>query len=203
MTPEGKRAVWLFTRAAALLVPMVAVPILTLTYLNWRPTASLDDPNPAMRVAAVRATGGHGDVDLLTRALQDEDADVRLVAAMHLAGRREESGPSAKALVTLLKDKHEGVRREASRALSAIGAPAAPALVEALSDPDPRVRDGALDGLGNNGRPKDPPRLRSPEERASVISALERIMRMDDDANIRQKARALFRYLRRQPRGEG
>jgi HEAT repeat protein len=202
MTPEGKRAIWLLCRAAALLVPVIAVPVLTLTYLNWRPTASLDDPNPAMRVAAVRATGSHGDVDLLMRALQDEDADVRLIAAMYLAGRREEAGPSVKALVALLKDKHEGIRREAITALSAIGAPAARALVEALSDPDPRVRDGALDGLGNIGRPKEE-RLRSPEERALVISTLQRIMRMDDDANIREKARALFRYLRRQPRGEG
>jgi HEAT repeat protein len=202
MTPEGKRAMGFFCRAAALLVPMVAVPILTLIYLNWRPSVSLDDPNPAMRVAAVRSTGSHGDVDLLMRALQDEDADVRLISAMYLAGRREEAGPSVKALVALLKDKHEGIRREAITALSAIGAPAAPALVEALSDPDPRVRDGALDGLGNIGRPKEE-RLRSPEERALVISTLERLMRTDDDANIRQKARALLRYLRRQPRGEG
>ena len=201
MTPEGKQAIWIFCCAAALLVPMVAVPVLTLTLLYGKPTPSLDDPNPAMRVAAVRATGSHGDVDLLMRALQDEDKDVRLVAAAYLAGRREEAGPSAKTLVSLLKDKHEGVRREASRALSAIGAPAASALVEALSDPDPRVRNAALDGLGDIGRPKEE-RLRSPEERALVISALQRIMRNDDDANIRQKARALFRYLRRQPRGE-
>ncbi len=202
MTAEGKRAMWLLCHAAALLVPMVAVPILTLTYFNGRPPASLDDPNPAMRVAAVRATGSHGDVDLLTRALQDEDADVRLIAAMYLAGRREEAGPSVKALVALLKDKHEGIRREAITALSAIGSPAAPSLVQALSDPDPRVRDGALDGLGNIGRPKDE-RMRPPEERALVISTLERIMRIDDDANIRQKARTLLRYLRRQPRGDG
>lgn len=202
MTPEGKRALWLFSRAAALFVPMAAVPVLTFTILNWRQKASLDDPNPAIRAAAVRATGWRGEVDLLTRALQDEDADVRLIAAMYLGRRREEAGPSAKALVALLKEKHEGIRREATTALSAIGGPAAPALVEALADPDPRVRDAALDGLGNSGRPKEE-RLRSPEERALVISALERIMRMDDDANIRQKARALVRYLRRQPRGEG
>ncbi len=201
MTPEVKHAVWLLCRAAALLVPMVAVPILTLTYLNGRPKTSLDDPNPAMRVAAVRATGWHGDVDLLTRALQDEDADVRLIAAMYLARRKEEAGPSAKALVVLLKDNHAGVRREAITALSAIGGPAAPALVEALSDPDPRVRSAALDGLGNSGRPKEE-RLRSPEERALVISTLQRIMRTDDDADVRQKARTLLRYLRQQPRGE-
>lgn len=202
MTPEGKRVLWFFSRAAALFVPMAAVPTLTLTFLNRGDKPSLDDPNPAARAAAVRATGWHGDVDLPTRALQDEDADVRLIAAMYLGGRREQAGPSAKALVALLKDKHEGVRREAIEALSAIGAPAAPALVEALSDPDPRVRNGALDGLGNSGRPKDPPRLRSPEERALVISALRRLWR-DDDPDVRQKARALLQYLRRQPRDEG
>jgi HEAT repeat protein len=120
---------------------------------------------------------------------------------MYLGMCREQAGPSAKALVALLKDKHECVRREAIEALSAIGAPAAPALVEALSDPDPRVRTGALDGLGNIGRPKEG-RLRSPEERALVISVLQRLRR-DDDAEVRQKARALLQYLRRQPRDEG
>src|SRR5579885_2898588 len=124
-----------------------------------------------------------------------------MVAAMYLASRREEAGPSAKALVALLKDKHEGVRREAVTALSAIGAPAAPALVEALADPDPGVRNAALDGLGNIGRPKEE-RLRSPEERALVISALQRLRR-DDDPHVRQKAIMLLRYLRQQPRDGG
>jgi HEAT repeat protein len=195
MTPEGKRVLWLFSRPAALFVPMVAVPTLTLTFLNGEHKPSLDDPNPAIRAAAVRATGWNGDVDLLTRALQDEDTDVRLLAAMYLGGRREQAGRSAKALVALLKDNHMGVRHEAIQALRAIGAPAAPALVEALSDPDARVREGALDGLGTR-------RLRSPEERASAISALQRLRR-DDDPNVRQKARELLQYLRRQPRGEG
>jgi HEAT repeat protein len=195
MTPEGKRALWLFYRAAALFVPMIAVPVLTFTYLNWGHKSSLDDPNPAVRAAALRATGWNGDVDLLTRALQDEDADVRLLAAMYLGHREAEAGPSAKGLVALLKDKHKGVRHEAIQALRAIGAPAAPALVEALSDPDARVREGALDSLGTR-------RLRSPEERASAISALQRLRR-DDDPNVRQKARALLQYLRDQPKDEG
>lgn len=201
MTPESKRALWFFSRAAVLLVPMAAVPTLTLLFLNRGHTVSLNDPNPAIRAAAVRASGWQGQVDLLMQALQDEDADVRLLAAMYLGRRREQAGPSSKALVALLKDKHEGVRREAITALSAIGAPAAPALVQALSDPDPRVREGALDGLGTVGRPKEI-RMRSPEERASVIAALERLRR-DTDPEIRQKAMILLRYIRRQPRDEG
>ena len=201
MTPGVKRALWFFSRVAALLVPMAAVPAVTFTLQNWGHTVSLNNPNPAIRLAAVRATGEHGQVDLLMQALQDDDADVRLVAATYLGQRREEAGPSSKALVALLKDKHEGVRREAITALSAIGAPAFPALVQALSDPDPRVREGALDGLGTIGRPNEV-RMRSPEERASVIAALEKLGR-DNDPDIRQKARMLIRYLRRQPRDEG
>jgi HEAT repeat protein len=195
MTPKRKRVLWLFSRTSALLVPMVAVPALTFIFLNWRQKPSLDDPNPAIRVAAVRATDWKGHVDLLTRALQDEDADVRLLAAMYLGRRAEEAGPSAKGLVALLRDKHKGVRHEAIQALRAIGVPAAPALVEALSDPNARVREGALDSLGTR-------RLRSPEERASAISALQRLRR-DGDPNVRQKARELLQYLRRQPRDEG
>lgn len=195
MTPESKRVLWFFSRAAALLVPMIAVPAVTLALLNWGHTASLNDPNPAIRAAAVRATGERGHVDLLMQALQDNDADVRLLAAMYLARREEEARWSANELVALLKDKHKGVRREAISALRAIGAPAAPALVKALSDPDARVREGALDSLGTR-------RLRSPEERASAISALQRLSR-DDDPYVRQKARELLQYLRRQPKDEG
>lgn len=201
MTPESKRVLWFFGRAAALIVPMAVVPTLTFTLQNWRHADTLDDPNPAVRAAAVRATGWHGHVELLTQALQDEDADVRLVAAMYLKSRREKAGPSAEALVALLKDKHEGVRREAVEALSAIGFPAVPALVKALADPDPRVRIAALDGLGNIGRPKEE-RMRPPEERAMVIPVLRRLRR-DNDPEVRQKAGELLRYLSQQPRGEG
>ena len=208
MTLEGKRALWFFGRTAALVLPMAAVPILTFSLPDGEYTslphggytATLDDPNPAVRAAAVRATGWHGHVDLLTRALHDEDADVRLVAIMYLRWRREEAGPSAKALIALLKDEHESVRREAIEALSAIGAPAVPALMEALADPDPRVRAGAIEGLGNVGRPKEG-RKRSPEERALLIPVLEKLQE-DEDPGVRQKAVGLLRHLRRQPRND-
>jgi hypothetical protein len=196
MTPEDKRALWIFGRSAALVVPIVAVPTLALTLSHWRHSATLDDPNPAVRAVAVRATGWHWHVDLLTQALQDEDADVRLVAAMYLTRRREEAEPSSKALIGLLKDEHKGVRREAVEALSAIGAPAVPALLEALADPNPLTRAGAIQGLGDIGRPKDE-RPRSPEELAQVIPALEKLQ-SDEDSEVRRNAKRMLRYLRRQ-----
>jgi HEAT repeat protein len=196
MSKEGKRALWLFLRIAALVVPMAIVPVLTFAPQHRRTTATIDDPNPAVRAAAVRATGWQGHVDLLTQALQDEDADIRFVAATCLSRRREEAGPSAKALTALLKDEHMYVRRQAIEALSAIGAPAVPALLEALADPDPGVRADAIQGLGDIGRPKDE-RIRSPEERALVLSALQKL-RTDQDPEVRRRATRLVRYLHRQ-----
>ncbi len=196
MTPEGKRALWLFARTAALVVPMVAVPTVTLTLPHERYSATLDDPDPAVRAAAVRATGWHGHVDLLKQALQDEDADVRLLAAIYLQPRSEKAGPSAKALIGLLKDEHKGIRREAAEALGAIGAPAVPTLLDALADPNPLIRAGAIEGLGDIGRPKDD-RPRSPEELAQVIPALEKLQ-TDEDSEVRRNAKRMLRYLRRQ-----
>jgi HEAT repeat protein len=195
MTTEGKRALWFFSRAAALILPMVVIPILTLTLSHGGYTATLDDPNPAVRAAAVRATGRDGQVAHMTRALLDENADVRLIAATYLGRRRERAGPSADALTELLKDERESVRRAAIEALSAIGAPAAPALVKVLSDSDPRVRAGAIEGLGNVGRPKEG-RKRSPEERALVIPALEKLQE-DEDPDVRLKAARMLRAFRR------
>jgi HEAT repeat protein len=200
MTPESKQALWFFARTTALVLPMAAVPVLTFSLPHWGHTATLDDPNPAVRAAALRATGWQGHVDLLTQALHDEDADVRLVAAMYLRRRREEAGPSAKALVALLKDEHESVRCEAIGALSAIGAPAASALVKALGGPDPRVRARAIEALANSGRPKEE-RKHSPEERALIIPVLGKL-REDEDPIVRRKAAGLLRYLHRQPRAE-
>jgi HEAT repeat protein len=196
MTPEDKRALPILDRAAILLLPMAAVPILTVTLTHWRHSPSLDDPNPAIRVAALRATGRNGHVAQLMQALQDEDADVRLVAAMYLPSRNENAELSVKPLIALLKDEHKGVRRAATEKLSAIGAPAVPALVEALADPDPRVRAGAIEGLGDIGRPKDV-RDRSRKELAQVIPALEK-MQKDEDAEVRQQAERMVRYLREQ-----
>lgn len=197
MTAEDKQALRFFGRAALMVVPMLAVLLFTFAVRNRGNNLTLDDPNPAVRVAAVRATGYHANVELLTKALHDENADVRMAAAIKLRSRREEAGPSAKALIALLKDEHQSIRREAVEALSAIGAPAAQALVEALNDPDPRVRLGAIAGLGDVGRPKEG-RERSPEELALVIPVLEKLQ-TDENADVRREASARLRYLGRPP----
>jgi HEAT repeat protein len=120
--------------------------------LHYR--ATLQDPNPAVRAAAIRAMGFPGDVNLLIGALQDDNADVRLLAAQHLGGRGPESGRRADALIPILKDSHPGVRREAAEALCWIGAEAVPALCRALADPDPRIRAGAALALTDVCDPK-------------------------------------------------
>ncbi len=56
---------------------LVVAGIVTFAIRYRRAAASLNDPNPAVRVATLRATGYEGHVDLLRKALQDEDADVR------------------------------------------------------------------------------------------------------------------------------
>jgi HEAT repeat protein len=192
---ENQKTGFLIGGICLLAIAVIAAPSIYSSFHHRSLLLQLDDPNPAVRVAAIRATEHEGHVDMLMKALQDEDADVRLVAAMHLQRRRAEAAPSIKALIAALKDEHAGVRHEAAVALSAIGAPAAPALVEALTDPDPRVRSGAIVGLGDVARPKDW-RKRPPEERALVIPAMEKLLE-DDDPEVRQKAAAFLEYFGR------
>lgn len=130
MTAEGKRALLISCYAAALFVPIIAVPWITLSLPDWRNAPTLDDPNPAVRVAALRAIGSRGHVDLLIRGLQDEDADVRYVAAVELPARGRDAGSHVKELIALLKDEHKHVRGAAIGTLNAIGVPANPALLE-------------------------------------------------------------------------
>ena len=54
MTPEVKWALWFFSRAAALILPMVAVPILTLTLLPGGYTATLVPGTARARGSQIR-----------------------------------------------------------------------------------------------------------------------------------------------------
>ncbi len=198
MTAGSKRMLLDCCYAAALLVPMIAVPWITFSLEDWGNAATLDDPNPAVRVAALRAIGYGGHVDLLIRGLQDEDADVRYVAAVELRRRGRDAGSHVNVLIALLKDEHKDVRGAAIDTLNAIGVPAIPALLEALTDPDPRVRSGALASLGPVG-PRKSGRERSLEEWALFVPALEKL-REDEDAEIRQKAETLLQDIRREIR---
>jgi HEAT repeat protein len=194
MRPHVQTQLFVWGTFLLVLAAIAAVPLSSVIG-HRRAAPSLDDPNPAVRVAALRALSrDDGDVDVLIKALQDEDADVRLVAAMRLHGRGRQAGKSAKALIVLLKDKHKGVRREAIEALSAIGAAAAPALVEALADPDPHVRAGAALALSDVGTPKES-RTRFPEEKAMAVPALERLLN-DEDPDVRKNATRAMEDIR-------
>src|SRR3954452_113560 len=82
--------------------------------------AAFKDGNPAVPSAAV---GVAAEPAVLITALQDENPDVRLVAAQRLRG----AGPrETAALIGALEDKHAGVRRESAESLSRIGAAAVP-----------------------------------------------------------------------------
>ena len=179
---------------------IVAVPVWTFSHdRQFAPT--IYDADPAVRVAAIRATGYEGHVDLLRKALQDDDADVRLVAAMYLQRRGAAAAPCAKALLMAsLKDNHVGVRREAAEALHEIGAAAAPTLIEALADPEPRVRAKAARALSVVAVTKEERRPPA-DELTSATAALENVLQ-DEDAEVRKNASNSIAYIHRAAAGE-
>jgi vesicle coat complex subunit len=161
--------------------------------------ATLDDPNPAVRLAAVRAMSREGNIVPLLKALHDEDADVRLVAVQRLGGPGRNGDTRARALIEALRDPHKGVRREAAEALYFTGSEAVPLLVEALKNPDPHVRGGAALALSDVAAPKDG-RPRSTEEANLVIPALEKLTQ-DEDAEVRRNAEQALHDIRNHLRG--
>lgn len=104
------------------------------------------------RIAAVRALGyveSPGSVATLSAALQDNDAEMRQVAAWAL-GEVENSDAIPVLSKTLEEDQDVGVRINAAWALGQIeNSSAVPVLTRSLaSDQDPRVRRAAAWALG-------------------------------------------------------
>jgi HEAT repeat protein len=94
-------------------------------------------------VIALRDIGteaARGALPELINALKDADLEVRKQAVATITGY----GPDAEAAVPLLsemlKDKDEGLRKDASDCLAKIGRSAVPALIEALKDKDLAMR---------------------------------------------------------------
>ncbi|HEX5269234.1 MAG TPA: HEAT repeat domain-containing protein [Gemmataceae bacterium] len=162
--------------------------------------ARLHDPNPAVRVAAIRTLDGDADADLLLAALKDADADVRLVSVMQLEARRSyrepmtDAGKKAAALVELLDDRHAGVRRSAAYALGRMLPGSEAPLTAALKDSNPRVRAGAAYVWGCVPDPRESGP--TPEELRAVRPLLRDLLN-DEDAEVRRNAeRALDRLGR-------
>jgi HEAT repeat protein len=191
----GKRGV---TWAAVLLA--LALGAAGVIWVTGRGTADaaarLKDPNPAVRAAAIRDSRELIPAHLLTAALKDPDADVRLVAAQHLGYRGDER--NVRALVEALGDPHAGVRREAAESLCLIGTPAVPLLCEALRSPDPHVRAEAAVALSNVAQPKTP-RGRDKVELDTVLPLLRSLLK-DEDAEVRRNAELALQDLSRNVR---
>jgi HEAT repeat protein len=173
---------------------LVAVAVLSVVMVRrWqrvRLEARLGDEDPAVRAAAIRALPLDGNEELIIKMLQDEDADVRLVAVAALArpyGERPDVPGTrrAQALVGALRDPHLGVRRSAVWSLSSLGRKAWPTIREALQDKDPLVRAWAARALGGYSPHEEPPPSR--EEKQELIRLLLPLTR-DPDPNVRDSA---------------
>jgi HEAT repeat protein len=175
-----RSAIWI----SLVVLGVLALVVLVLVAPDGKLQA-LHDANPGVRLAAVRDLDRDAGVDRLIDALNDEDADVRMVAANRLGQGDRHAEKKTPALVEALRDRHPCVRREAALSLGMIGPPAVPALCEALHDADPRVRAGAALALGN-GKPKEPPDW-GPDGARIVVPALSKALK-DDNADVRRLA---------------
>jgi HEAT repeat protein len=118
---------------------------------------ALKNRDPRIRREAAEALGEKKRAALpaLSKALNDEDVEVRRVAASSLERIGQEAAPAVPALTKALRDVDGQVRQNATSALSIIGPPArtaVPQLVECMEkDPLPSVRQGAAAALGRIG----------------------------------------------------
>ena len=96
----------------------------------------------------LNANGHVGNVDALTRTLQEADEPARLNAAYELAATGEPAvGPLARAL----QSADDSVKLNAAYALAAVGEPAVSELAGALKHKDEKVRGHAAFALGDAG----------------------------------------------------
>ncbi len=152
---------------------------------------SMNDPDPAVRQAAVRMVGEAKDkaaLPALSTVLEkDLDEDVRLAAlgSLLVIGDAHAVTAYAKAL----KDESEKVRMSAAEALSGLWDEAAlKGLVDALgSDPSPKVRRSAAAALGNPGI-MGRYAAHKWEKAADISYALIRALRDDESQEVRATA---------------
>src|SRR5262249_57849068 len=103
----------------------------------------LADPDPAVRAAAVRALARAGRTHRLIGCLQDEDGDVRLLAAQAMGAWGRKCPQASRPLVQALGDPRADVRWAAAESLCSLSPASVPALCEGLQHANPRIRAGA------------------------------------------------------------
>jgi len=144
---------------------------------NWELARYVQDKDPRIRVAAVRALGRIARPEVkssLLQALEDPDLDVRAAAAFALGQLGDSTLVSV--LLRTLEDPIHGVRKNVVEALGKLGNPGTtPALVGLLESQSPDLRGEAALALA---RVKD----------RRATSALVDLMEGDPDDEVRWRA---------------
>jgi HEAT repeat protein len=193
---KSKFIPWLFVALTFVLMALLVVRELWPEFLGAGP--SLDDPDPAIRAAAIRALPlGCNNKALLDR-LDDENANVRLLAAEKLGkdGYRRSKGSHgaerAGALIHMLDDESVAVRREAAWSLGSIGQDAAPALRSALTDDRSHGRSGAVLAIHFAYDWKDPDPW--PSQKSEDVLRTIREMQNDSDPEVHRVVEEFLQF---------
>ncbi|MFM2432718.1 MAG: hypothetical protein RLZZ511_3932 [Cyanobacteriota bacterium] len=119
---------------------------------------TLDDPSPAVRLAALQALQAIGvkpqAVPELRALLKDSNESVQLSALGLLIKLGPEAQPAVPELILALNDPSPKVQLQTMKALQAIGLPAqaaVPKLIKLLRDPQSAVKLAAVNSLGRLG----------------------------------------------------
>ncbi|WP_373838196.1 HEAT repeat domain-containing protein [Methanospirillum sp.] len=167
---------------------------------------ALNDPDPDIRMVAIRELGkfGREALEPLTDAMKDPDPLVRAAAVESLG---DIGLPVLDQLITALKDHDGAIRAAALKGISKIGEPGQFMLVQTLDDKDRKVRNAVVKLLEDTGwEPK------YTTDRLSYLFAKEQFEDLiklgppsidtlargthDDDPEIRDKSREALAVIR-------
>jgi HEAT repeat protein len=199
----SKRGLGWFAIIAVLGLLVVWITLPRIMLERWK--SAVNDENPAVRCAAVRALAKAQRPDLLIDAIKDPNADVRILAADGLGmrilsddGKGPKPAERAAALAGALGDDHIGVRREAAYSLTWLCPQSWPALEEAVRDNNPRVRAGALSAIAKlygNKYYLSSMMPGWPIDKLEAIAPLIEKMKDDKDPEVRQNAALLLKEI--------
>jgi HEAT repeat protein len=153
--------------------------------------SDVHDPDAAVRVETIRRMSSDDDESGLLEGLNDENVDVRLLAASGLSYTLRNPDKRMRALIPLLNDVHPGVRREAAKTLSDFHFD--PPLLAALDDDRPRVRAGALQAILFSQYGRYEKKFHSLERLRSSIPKLQKLADADSDAEVRERAQEIIK----------
>jgi hypothetical protein len=150
--------------------------------------AALDDPDPQVRSACLVAVASVAPPDetvaIMAFGLADQEASVRLVAAVRLRQLGADSAPATKQLAAALEDADPRVSDAAAQSLVNIGKEAVAAIAGKLGSPSTQVRKLALACLIKIG-----------PGAASAAPAVEKCLQ-DPDPQVKQLAAAALAKIK-------